>query len=450
MMALSTGNSPSSLRMQKYRELFDTFETDLNGERGSDVHSLRRSALERFVGLDFPTTRDEEWRFTNVAPIAAAEFVLPRFVSLSDADRSSIKSMYIDDAFRIVLVDGRVDESLSCKEGLPAGVVFCSMRTALSSHASVVHGALIRAREPLNNAFTFLNTAFLLDGVFLLVPKGVVVKRPFQMLFIATNSRDALLLQPRNLIVLEDQSQAAIAESYASLGDAVYLRNAVTDVILREGAVCEHDRLQEESKNSFHVGTLRVEQDAKSIFISNAVNLGGLISRNEVTSVLHAEGIECTLNGLSLGTGSQVMDSHTTIDHAAPHCNSHEVYKAILGGKSRGIFNGKIFVRKDAQKTDAKQTNKTLLLSDDATIDTKPQLEIFADDVKCTHGATVGQLDENQVFYLRSRGIDEEAARDMLTFAFACDVSKRIHIDSVRERVERVIRQRLDQDRKGS
>jgi Fe-S cluster assembly protein SufD len=259
---------------------------------------------------------------------------------------------------------------------------------------------------------------------------------------------EPFLISPRNLVVIGKGSQTSIVESYVSLTDSQYLTNAVTEAAVGDGAVLEHDKLQDESIKAFHVAMIHARLGAKTTFTSNSIALGGAIVRNNVTALLDAEGSECTLNGLSLGTAAQLIDNHTTIDHAKPHCASHELYKAILDGKSRGVFNGKIFVRPQAQKTDAKQTNKTLLLSDEATIDTKPQLEIFADDVKCTHGATVGQLDAEQLFYLRSRGIDETAARDILTFAFASDVVSRVHVDPLRGQLEAVIHQRLDEGRK--
>jgi Fe-S cluster assembly protein SufD len=227
----------------------------------------------------------------------------------------------------------------------------------------------------------------------------------------------------------------------------VHLTDVVTEVVVGPGATIEHDKFQNEHHRSFHVGLTHIRQEARSTVTSNAVTMGGAIARNNVGVVLAGEGCEATLNGLSLGTGTQLIDNHTVIDHAMPNCVSHELYKAIQDGKSRGVFNGKIFVRKDAQKTDAKQTNRTLLLSDNATMDTKPQLEIFADDVKCTHGAAVGQLDENQVFYLRTRGIDHDAARDILTFAFASDVIQRVHVEPLREQLDAMLRARLSQGR---
>jgi Fe-S cluster assembly protein SufD len=227
----------------------------------------------------------------------------------------------------------------------------------------------------------------------------------------------------------------------------VYLTNAVTEIFVGEGGRVEHDKLQMENLNSYHVGTTLVSLKGKASFTSNAINLGGALVRNNVSALFEGERAECTLNGLSVATGTQHVDNHTVIDHATPRCESHELYKAVLDGSARGVFNGKIFVRQDAQKTDAKQTNKTLLLSDDATIDTKPQLEIFADDVKCTHGATVGQLDEEQVFYLRARGIGATEARDLLTFAFATDVINRVHVDALREKLDVLLHTRLRQGR---
>jgi Fe-S cluster assembly protein SufD len=253
--------------------------------------------------------------------------------------------------------------------------------------------------------------------------------------------------QPRNLIVVEPDCQLKIAEIYLSLAKNTYLINTVTEIFIGENSIVEHNKVQIENLNAYHIGTTHIKMNTLSNYTSNVISLGGSIVRNNITSVLEAEGAECTLNGLSLGTGTQLIDNHTVIDHAKPNCKSHELYKSILGGASKGVFNGKIFVRKDAQKTDAKQTNKTLLLSDDATINTKPQLEIFADDVKCTHGATIGQLDAEQIFYLRSRGIGETAARDILTFAFAEDVVNRITIEPLRRQLTSIIQERLDKSR---
>jgi Fe-S cluster assembly protein SufD len=266
-------------------------------------------------------------------------------------------------------------------------------------------------------------------------------------MFLAAGRSESFVAYPRNLILVGKGSHVSIVERYAGLGRNSYLTNAVTEIVVGENSVIEHDKLQDESEKAFHVSSIHVHQHANSNFTSNSISLGGELVRNNVTVVLDAEGCESTLNGLSLATGNQHVDNHTTIDHAKPHCLSHELYKSILDGKAKGVFNGKIFVRRDAQKTDAKQTNKTLLLSNDATIDTKPQLEIFADDVKCTHGATVGQLDDEQIFYLRARGIGLEQARDILTFAFASDAINRIHLKPLREQLDHMLQSRLRKGR---
>jgi len=292
-----------------------------------------------------------------------------------------------------------------------------------------------------------LNAAFLADGAFILLPDGAEFQQPIHLLYVATGQGEPTFVTPRNLVVTGRHCRLAIVESYVALAGGTYLTNVVSEVVLGEDSVLEHDKLQLESLNAYHVGTTHTQLAARSTMTSNAITLGGSIVRNTITAVLDAQGIECTLNGLSLGTGRQLVDNHTAIDHAKPHCASHELYKAILDGSARGVFNGKIFVRKDAQKTDAKQTNKTLLLSEEATIDTKPQLEIFADDVKCTHGATVGQIDEEQLFYLRSRGVDEASARDILTYAFAHDVIGRLHVDPLREQLDGMLHARLRQGR---
>jgi Fe-S cluster assembly protein SufD len=316
-------------------------------------------------------------------------------------------------------------------------VIVASLAKALTAHRELVEPYLGHHARPENSAFTALNTAFLHDGAFVYVPQGKVVEQPIYLVFLTTPSSDPTMTHPRNLIVAGPTSQVTLVESYAGATDAVYLTNAVTEVIAGESAVIDHYKLQEESLESFHVSTLQLYQEQASNFSSHAVTFGGSLVRNDVNALLDAEGCECTLNGLYMGRDEQLIDNHTRIDHAKPHCASHELYKGILDKKAKGVFNGKIYVHQDAQKTDAKQTNQTLLLSDDATINTKPQLEIFADDVKCTHGATVGQLDAEAIYYLRTRGIGLREARRILTFAFANDIVGRIKIEALRERLER-------------
>jgi Fe-S cluster assembly protein SufD len=333
---------------------------------------------------------------------------------------------------------------LSDIDSLPKGVVAGSLAEALKKYPEKLQPYIARVVKCDENAFTALNTAFLWDGGFISVSNDVVVDQPIQLLFVATTCEQAFIAQPRNLIIGETNSHCQVVETYVGLARNTYLTNTITEIVLGENSVLEHDKLQMESVDAFHIGTTQVKMNASTHYTSNVISLGCSIVRNNIIAGFDAEDSECSLNGLSLGAGTQIMDNHTVIDHAQPHCDSHELYKAILGGASKGVFNGKIFVRKDAQKTDAKQTNKTLLLSDGATMNTKPQLEIFADDVKCTHGATIGQLDDEQVFYLRSRGIDLAAARDILTIAFAGDVINRITIEPLRQQVEKMIHDRLD------
>jgi Fe-S cluster assembly protein SufD len=299
--------------------------------------------------------------------------------------------------------------------------------------------------ETETRAFAALNTAFAEDGAYVFVPDGVVLDTPIQLLFISVAAASSMS-HPRSLIVLGQGSQAQIVETYVGRSGQAYFTNAVTEVFVGENAVLDHYKVQEEGREAYHVASMHVRASRSSTFSSHSFSLGGGLTRNDAIATLAGEGAECTLNGLYLADGERLVDNHTTIDHVMPHCPSHEIYKGILGGKARAIFNGKIIVRQDAQKTDAKQTNRALLLSDEATINTKPQLEIFADDVKCTHGATVGQLDEDAVFYLRARGLTYLEARDMLIHAFAGDILDRVKIDLLRKALEAELYTQLARD----
>ncbi|MGH8309983.1 MAG: Fe-S cluster assembly protein SufD, partial [Steroidobacteraceae bacterium] len=280
--------------------------------------------------------------------------------------------------------------------------------------------------------------ALFTDGAYIHVPAHTVLERPIHVLFISTGATNghSAMSHPRVLVVLDDDSQAAVVESYAGPDGARYFTNVVTEIALGAHAVLDHYKLQRESAEAYHVGSIYLRAARSANCTSHSISVGGALVRNDVMAVLAGEGGECTLNGLYLADGQRHVDNHTTIDHAMPHCDSREIYKGILADRARGVFNGKIIVRPDAQKTDAKQTNKALLLSDDAQINTKPQLEIFANDVKCTHGAAVGQLDEDAIFYLRARGLDLQQARDMLIHAFAGDVLNRIRIEPLRKSLE--------------
>jgi Fe-S cluster assembly protein SufD len=443
-MSAGIGTSrPPSEQVARYVDDFRAFEKRLNGEASSKVHALRRRGLERFSSLGFPGTSDEEWRYTNVAPFVSIPYrpVLDRQAELpggTSLDHIAVRGL---PGHRLVFLDGHFAPGLS---SLPAGgrtirtlsAVIPGTDGAGAGDAEVLgRGA---AMDP-DNPFTALNTAFLREGACIHLPENFHSDEPVYLLFHSTRRADPHCSHPRNVIVAGAGSSISIIEEYSGPGDQPYFTNSVTEIFAGRGATVELDRFQHEGENAFHVSSLYITQERESAVTVNSVSYGSAMARHNIVALLDGERAECTLNGLTLTTGTQHIDNHTVIDHAKPHCASHELYKAILEGSSRGVFNGKIFVRRDAQKTDAKQTNKALLLSDGATIDTKPQLEIFADDVKCTHGATVGQLDEDQIFYLRSRGLGLEDARDLLTNAFASDVLNRIRLEPLREHLQAIL-----------
>jgi len=432
-----------------YLSSFRLFEESLNGKAASQIHSIRKDALARFAELGFPTTKNEEWKYTDISRLTKYHFKPVLKYSLNGLTVQDVQRFTFHDlpSFRVVCVNGNFSQELSTLSGLPRGVRIESLADALQSDFAVVQNHIAKFANYENDAFTALNMAFLYDGVFISIPENIILETPIHVLFISTGSDAEFVSHPRSLIVMGKNAQVSILESYVSLTEATYFTNTVSEIILGENAVLEHDRVQFESDRAFHISTVQVRQERNSNFTSNSVAFGGLLVRNNINAVLDGEGAECTLNGLYLGTDSQLIDNHTTIDHAKPHCPSHELYKGILSGKSKGVFNGKIKVRKDAQKTDAKQTNKNLVLSDEASIDTKPQLEIFANDVKCTHGATIGQLDEDAIFYLRSRGVSLEKARDILIYAFASDVIDRIKLEPLREQLHEIIHDRLEGER---
>ncbi len=405
------------------------------------LHRFRRAAIARFDELGFPNTRQEDWRFTNVAPITRLAFQPAAFEPKKlRADDIRALTFPTDDGIRLVFLNGRYAPALSSLERLPSGVAAGSLVAALQRPSEWLPGHLARDANACDHPFIALNAALFYDGAMVYVPPGTVVADPIHLVFVSEPGQAAHAAHVRNLLVVGAGSRASITESYVGLADGVYFTNVVTDVVLEDHAVVDHCKLQREREQAFHMATTQVHQHRGSNLTSNAVSLGGALARNEINVVLDAEDCCCTLNGLYMARGRQHSDNRTRIDHTKPHCESHELYKGILDDRANGVFNGKIYVHQDAQKTNARQTNQALLLSEQAAIDTKPQLEIYADDVKCTHGATVGQLDEDAIFYLRSRGIRAEAARAMLIYAFANDIVRRIRNRSVRAYFERILR----------
>jgi Fe-S cluster assembly protein SufD len=403
-----------------YIKNFEKFEASLNGEMASDIHKIRKDAIAAFAELDFPTIKNEDWKYTNIAPILNYNFVTPE--SNAELNAKDISDFYIQGlkARLLVFINGRFSEKHSSpfNDLEKLGVKIGGLDNKIKNSSGLINKYFSKYAK-LNNGFAALNTAFANDGAFIFIPDDVTLNDPIHILNLAGNSQEHVLAQPRNLIVAGKNSKIKIIESYNSLDDKAHFTNVVTEVSAGENSNIDLYRIQDENMSSFQVSLTQVEQQRHSIFTIYTMTTGGALVRNDVNSVLNDEGCETHLYGLYLTDGSQHVDNHTLMDHAKPHCLSNELYKGVLNGKSRAVFNGKVYVRPDAQKTNAYQSNKNILLSKEATVDTKPQLEIFADDVKCSHGATVGQLDEESVFYLRSRGISEEKARSILIRAFA-------------------------------
>jgi Fe-S cluster assembly protein SufD len=422
-----------------YLNNFSSFESSLNGEKKSGIHDLRKEAINNFVNLPFPTTRDEEWKYTNISPLLKHNFI-PADAG-SKVNPQEITSFLFEELEHnlIVFINGHYSEELSKIKDLPEGVLVKSISEALKENKDILDTHFGKYAENNYNVFSALSTAFIKDGTFIYIPQNIVVEEAIHILYLVVSPNEKLLVQPRNLIIAEKNSQSTIIEHYSSLSRDIYFTNTVTEVVVKENAYIDHIKLQEESRKSFHIARMEADIHRNGNFVSHFISTGAELSRNDFNARFADEGGECTLNGLFLTEENQLCDIHTVIDHAKPHCNSYEHYKGILDDKSRGVFNGKVLVRKDAQKTNAFQENNNIILSDEALVNTKPQLEIFADDVKCSHGATIGQLDMDAMFYLKARGIGEEKGKAILLHAFASDVIKSVKIPPVRNYLEGII-----------
>ncbi len=403
--------------------------------------TLRQQGGQRFAELGLPTSRDEEWRFTPISPIASATFGMAPEATVSLESLAPFMFGHAEWP-RVVFVNGRYSADLS-SVALEAGVRAGSLTQALGSHP-LLEEHLGRHVAIDATPFVAWNSSQIADGAFVHVSARADLAHPIHLLFVTAPGAGETAVYPRNLVVVEREARASIIESYVTLaGDERYLTNAVTEVVVAENSWVEHTRIQRESELAFHVGCTHVAQERDSHYRNFSFAMGGAIARHDLRSHLNAANVESLLYGLYFGRGEQLVDNHTTIFHDHPNCRSWEVYKGILDGRSHGVFNGKIFVTPEAQKTDAKQTNRALLLSETAKIDTKPQLEIFADDVKCTHGATVGALNENMLFYLQSRCIPHAAARRFLTYAFAAEVVAEVALEPVRAELDRLVQERV-------
>ena len=435
-----------------YQEAFRQATQTRAADEPAWLQTLRESSFAEFERAGFPNIKQEEWKYTNVTPITRTNFVpvlTANGTALNKgADHSGLAPFIYDEAreSRLVFVNGMFREELSSRSALPAGVVAMDLRAALrdSEHEKTVREYL--EHPVLANGFAALNTALFTSGLFLKIPRGVSVAAPIHLLFVGEGATKGAppAAFPRVMIVAEENSAATIVESYASpADDSVYLTNAIIDFSLADAARLQHYKIQRESMGAFHVAATRAELGPNSAYHTTTINFGAALSRHDIFVQMDHEGAECAVDGLYMVDGNQHTDTHSLIDHRQAHCTSRQLYKGILDGKSRAVFNGKVFVRHGAQQTDAQQTNKNLLLSNEAQVDTKPQLEIFADDVKCAHGAAIGQLDDEEKFYLESRGINPALARNMLTYGFAEEVIEKIKIASIRRQLDETVLNRL-------
>ena len=412
------------------------------------VARLRADARQRFDALGIPKPTEEDWRQTNVLPLASFATTVAASASLPpDWDQRTASATA---SIRLVLVNGRIDVQASRLDALPEGLRVTGLAAALAAPDATLERTFATAASVDDRAFVALNTALFVDGASIAVAPDVDVSEPVHIIHVAVPGASPSAIHARTLIRAGRNSRLTVVESFVSAGDASYLTNAVTEVVLEPNAHVEHVKIQDENRAAWHVAAVACVQAKDARFHSHNVSLGARLARNDIGSRLGGEGAECHLYGLYLADGEQHVDNHTSLEHAAAHCPSWEMYKGVLAGGARAVFNGRIVVRPGAQKTDAKQSNKNLLLSDGALVHTRPQLEIYANDVKCTHGATIGRLDETSLFYLRTRGIGRDDARDMLIHAFAGDVLDKIPVADLRQRLAATLYERLDRDAAGA
>jgi Fe-S cluster assembly protein SufD len=421
---------------EKYLEIFDQISTR-TASHPRWLQSLRQDAFARFSETGFPTTHDEDWRFTNVSAVSSTPFEPAGLDTLSREQLEPFSASQF--ACSLVFVNGLFSRDLSKLAALPKGVTVGSLAAQLKNNSAGIEPHLGRYLNTQRDPFAALNTALIEDGVYVHVPRGVLVETPIYVLYVTVPGSAPTMNHPRNLIVSEENSQVAVVEDYVSLGEGITFSNAATELVAGDNAHVSHYMIVREGDQAYNFSTLRIQQGRHANVATHSLLLSGALVRNNVHPVLAGEGSECLINGLFMANGRQHMDNYMLVEHASPHCDSRQFYNGILNGQSHGVFHGRIIVHKDAQKTDAKQTNRNLLLSDDAQIDTKPQLEIYADDVKCTHGATIGQFDDNALFYLRSRGLAEAAARHVLLLAFANECLDRMNPPQLRDHLEKLV-----------
>ena len=444
--------TPAAAAAERFLAQYRAFAGNGAGGAPAWVRAWREDAIGRFSTLGFPSPRDEAWRSTNIAPVLETAFVPAAGAAPSPAVLDRFLAEAGGARHALVFVNGRYSSTLSSLGELPAGVRIGSLAAAVADESGPARQHLGRVAG-LGQAFSALNAAFLSDGAFAYVPQGATVAEPLQVLYLTTTAgaASAPLTHPRSLVVLEAGARATLVETYAGLEpDARYLTNAVTETLLGDDARLDHYRVQRESGAAYHVAGSHARQGTRAVLHSTLVVFGAALSRHEVSAVLDGEHGELTLNGVSVLTGRQHADHHTTLDHARPHCDSREVFNTVLDDHARSVFTGRIIVRPGAQKTDSKQTSNNLILSGDARADSQPQLEIYADDVKCTHGSTTGPLDPNTLYYLRSRGLGVDQARNLLAYGFGSEILTRIEVPGIRAELDRLLQDWLARDRRAA
>lgn len=433
-----------------YNSAFHELIERVSGSEPSWLRDIREQSFAQFERAGFPTVQNEEWKYTNVSPIAKTKFrpvIAANGTALSQGDKLAPFTYEETRNSVFVFVNGIFRSDLSSVKSLE-NVTAIQLEKALQdpNYEAVIRQSVQKSTPTNENGFALLNTALFAGGLFLRIPRGVEIETPIQLQFISEEiqGETAAAAFPRIVIVSEANSAATIIESYAaSDNDSSYFTNSIVDVVLEDSARLRHYKVQREGSRAAHIATTRVDLGAKAHYDTTTINLGAQLSRHDINVTMDHEGASCSVDGLYMVDGNQHTDTHSVIDHRKPRCSSHQLYKGILDGKSRAVFNGKVFVRHGAQQTDAQQTNKNLLLSNDAQVDTKPQLEIYADDVKCTHGAAIGQIDEDMMFYLESRGINPVLARNMLTYGFAEEVIEKIKIESIKRELDEAVLNRL-------
>jgi Fe-S cluster assembly protein SufD len=429
---------------KKFIELFQQYENSLNGQKSSAGHSIQKTAIQRFSDdLYFPTKRNEDWKYTNVAQLLQPLYLQPKRVDIAAEDINPFLFEGLD-AYVLVFVNGTYNKELSSKDGLSNKIIVQDISSGLQEGGLTKTTAsmyLSKWASKEKNSFKVLNTAFAQNGIYIDVPDGLVVDRPVHILNIAHAATEATVISPQKIIVTGENSKLTVIETYHHLinSEQTYFTNTVTQLVLKRNAIVDHYRIQDEDENAFFINTTEIEQLRDSTYSSYAVDLGGKLVRNNLNSILKDSGTTTNFYGLYVGVNKQHVDNQTFIDHAYPNCDSNELYKGILMDKAKGVFNGKIMVRQDAQKTNAFQQNHSLVLSKTAKMNSKPQLEIYADDVKCSHGATIGQLNKEALYYMRSRGLSEKEAISVLKQAFLTEITELIKIDPIREKVEQML-----------